>query len=264
MNRVQWLQGGDPARMLKHLGDRASPRKLRLFGCACLRRIWDLLLRRIEDSRPLVELVERYADGRARLRDFGAWYKALPNETPKKRWEEDRHPLCAARSVASWATLKLELSVRRMNRRRTLARETAEVSAAVSDSAMCAARAVAVRLLLGKGEILSMEDEDRFLEGAIHAEMKVQADLLRCIFGTPFRSSSTKHVGLTAVIQQLALSAYEERHLSEGHLDPACLAVLADALEEGGFTNAELLTHLRGPGPHVRGCWAVDRVLGNA
>jgi hypothetical protein len=37
---------------------------------------------------------------------------------------------------------------------------------------------------------------------------------------------------------------------------------LADTLEEAGCENAEILNHCRGPGPHVRGCWAVDAVLG--
>jgi hypothetical protein len=40
------------------------------------------------------------------------------------------------------------------------------------------------------------------------------------------------------------------------------IPLLADALEDAGCTDAELLGHLRGPGPHVRGCWAVDVVLG--
>jgi hypothetical protein len=40
--------------------------------------------------------------------------------------------------------------------------------------------------------------------------------------------------------------------------------VLADALEEVGCTDAGLLGHLRGPGPHVRGCWAVDLLLGRS
>jgi hypothetical protein len=41
-------------------------------------------------------------------------------------------------------------------------------------------------------------------------------------------------------------------------------ALLADALEDAGCTDAELLGHLRSPGPHVRGCWAVDLVLGKS
>jgi FHA domain len=44
--------------------------------------------------------------------------------------------------------------------------------------------------------------------------------------------------------------------------DYSCLPVLADALEEAGCTDQDILDHLRGPGPHVRGCWAVDLVLG--
>ena len=53
--------------------------------------------------------------------------------------------------------------------------------------------------------------------------------------------------------------AYDDRALPSGHLDPARLAVLADALED---TDEQILGHLRGPGPHVRGCAAVDAVLG--
>ena len=59
----------------------------------------------------------------------------------------------------------------------------------------------------------------------------------------------------------LARAAYEERHLPGGELDPHRLGVLADALEEDGAP-AELVAHLRGPGPHVRGCHVVDLCLG--
>jgi hypothetical protein len=40
------------------------------------------------------------------------------------------------------------------------------------------------------------------------------------------------------------------------------LPVLADALEDAGCDNADILGHLRGPGPHARGCWVVDLLLG--
>ena len=42
------------------------------------------------------------------------------------------------------------------------------------------------------------------------------------------------------------------------------LPILADALEEAGCDDPDILSHLRGPGPHVRGCWALDLVLGKA
>jgi hypothetical protein len=44
--------------------------------------------------------------------------------------------------------------------------------------------------------------------------------------------------------------------------DFAALPVLADALEEAGCADAGILSHCRGPGPHARGCWALDRLLG--
>jgi hypothetical protein len=65
-------------------------------------------------------------------------------------------------------------------------------------------------------------------------------------------------------VRRLAEAAYEERQLPSGHLDPTRLGVLADALEEAGCPDAELLGHLRGPGPHVRGCFAADAVRGRS
>jgi hypothetical protein len=54
---------------------------------------------------------------------------------------------------------------------------------------------------------------------------------------------------------QLARSLYEERRFED-------MPVLADALEEAGCQDAAVLEHCRGPGPHVRGCWVLDVVLG--
>ena len=59
----------------------------------------------------------------------------------------------------------------------------------------------------------------------------------------------------------LARAAYGRRTLPSGQLDRQRLAVLANALEEAGCTDAELLAHLRGPDPHVRGCWVLEEIL---
>jgi hypothetical protein len=96
-------------------------------------------------------------------------------------------------------------------------------------------------------------------------ERKAQTDLLRCIFGNPFSPVTINPAWRSwngGTVVRLAQAAYDERHLPAGTLDPARLAVLADALEEAGATDAVLLGHLRGPGPHVRGCAAVDALLG--
>jgi hypothetical protein len=56
-------------------------------------------------------------------------------------------------------------------------------------------------------------------------------------------------------VLRLAQAIYEEEAFD-------LLPFLADALEEAGCTDAAILSHLRGPGPHFRGCWVVDLVLG--
>jgi hypothetical protein len=90
--------------------------------------------------------------------------------------------------------------------------------------------------------------------------------LLRCIVGNPFRPAPAVDVACLdrqdSTVARLARACYDDRRLPAGTLDPARLAVLADALEDAGCGDAELFGHLRGPGPHVRGCWAVDFVLG--
>jgi len=67
-----------------------------------------------------------------------------------------------------------------------------------------------------------------------------------------------------SLLVKLAQAAYEDRVLPVGTLDSARLAVLADALEDAGCTDALLLDHLRAASPHVRGCFAVDAVLGRS
>jgi hypothetical protein len=89
----------------------------------------------------------------------------------------------------------------------------------------------------------------------------VQCDMIRCIFGNPFRSIGLDPAHRPPTVVSLARAAYDERELPSGELDPLRLAVLADALEETGAPD-ELVTHLRGPGPHVRGCFAIDLCLG--
>jgi hypothetical protein len=86
-------------------------------------------------------------------------------------------------------------------------------------------------------------------------------NLLHDIIGNPFRPVTINPAWLTPTAKALAQAAYEERALPSGELDLTRLKVLADALEEAGCTEQSILDHLRGPGPHTRGCWPVDLVL---
>jgi hypothetical protein len=90
-------------------------------------------------------------------------------------------------------------------------------------------------------------------------EAAAQANLLRCIFGNPFRSPTVIPAAVRAwngrAVPRLAESIYEGRTFDR-------LPVLADALEEAGCTDADLLTHCRAGGEHARGCWVVDLLTG--
>jgi hypothetical protein len=85
----------------------------------------------------------------------------------------------------------------------------------------------------------------------------VLCDLLRCVLGNPFRVTAFASAWRTPAAVALARTAYEERCFED-------IPILADALEEAGCTDEAILSHLRGPGPHVRGCWVVDLVLGRS
>jgi hypothetical protein len=94
-----------------------------------------------------------------------------------------------------------------------------------------------------------------------------QCRLLRDIFGNPFYSVSLHPAVLAwhdATVVRLAQAAYEERYMPAGTLDNDRLAVLADALEEAGCTDQDILGHCRSGGEHVRGCWVVDLLLGKS
>ena len=83
------------------------------------------------------------------------------------------------------------------------------------------------------------------------------ARVLRCIFGNPFRPATLDRAWRTPTAVALARGIYDDRAFDR-------LPILADALQDAGCDNEEVLNHCRGPGPHVRGCWVVDLILGKS
>lgn len=79
--------------------------------------------------------------------------------------------------------------------------------------------------------------------------------ILHDIFGSPFRPTAFSPEWHTSTVLALAQGMYASR-------DFAAMPILADALQDAGCDDADILGHCRGPGPHVRGCWVVDQVLG--
>jgi hypothetical protein len=107
------------------------------------------------------------------------------------------------------------------------------------------------------------------LPETVTARRAGQSDLLRDVFGNPFRPPPVLATSLLGwhdgLVVRLAQAAYKGLLLPSGHLDPARLSVLADALEEAGCGDHEVLTHLREQGKvHVRGCFVVDLLLGKS
>jgi hypothetical protein len=90
-------------------------------------------------------------------------------------------------------------------------------------------------------------------------ERWVQAKLLRDIFGPlPFRSIAVDpawRVWNDGTVVRIARASYDEQAFDR-------LPILADALEEAGCDDADILAHCRQHGPHIRGCWVVDLILG--
>jgi hypothetical protein len=115
---------------------------------------------------------------------------------------------------------------------------------------------------LGLSAEAAQDPRDAYLEAEAH-EAAGQAALVRDIFSTPFRLVAFDPAWRTTPVLSLAEAAYAERQVPSGELDPARLAVLADALEEAG-AGPDILGHLRGPGPHVRGCFVIDLLLNRA
>ena len=199
MTEAEWLACTRPEAMLKVLRGKASDRKLRLFACACARRIWEQT-DKYEFDRSTIHAVELLAEGPA-----------------------DVKKLADVREVAS---LDYEL----------LACEDVEGAA---------------RWATGE---LSMALPDWL------AERIPQARLLRDLFGNPFHPADIDPSWLIwndATILKFAQGIHADRAFDR-------LPILADALEDAGCDNADILAHCRGPGPHVRGCWVVDLLLGKS
>ena len=89
---------------------------------------------------------------------------------------------------------------------------------------------------------------------AKQAEARLGA-LLRDVFGNPFRPISLDRSWRTSTVTALARQLYDSRDFSN-------MPILADALQDAGCDSEEILNHCRQPGEHIRGCWALDLVLG--
>ncbi|HEX4609741.1 MAG TPA: hypothetical protein VH092_16195 [Urbifossiella sp.] len=224
MSESDWLFCSNPQEMLSFLRDRgASERKGRLFATACGRRVSHLL---VPEAREALGVAERYADG-------------LAGPADRKRARE-------AAFLVGW------VSDPSTAHRRGPAK--AAVSEALQASGWQAADGTARRLgYAGALDLYSQNGLD--WNAALALSSANLVNILRDIFGNPFAPISFSPSWRTEAVVSLASGIYEER-LSER------MGVLGDALEEAGCDDCTVLEHCRAAGPHQKGCWVVDLVLG--
>jgi hypothetical protein len=85
--------------------------------------------------------------------------------------------------------------------------------------------------------------------------MREMIAVLHDVVGNPFQPVEFDPAWRTSTVVALAQQMYDSR-------DFALMPILGDALEDAGCGHADILDHCRSAGPHVRGCWVVDLVLG--
>ena len=231
MTEAEWLACDDPRELVGCLmrQGRVSERKGWLLAAACWRRAWHFLSN--QRSRNGVEALEVLAEGLPiRDRDLcivqdrpGDFVIEFGGQsTPLVRWGGGAGMIISV-SRCTW-------------------RGTAVVPHSVCN-ALHSAEMVA--------EIEAVEAESLEREKYLRAV----CPLCRDLFGNPFRPVSFISDWRTSTAIALAVQIYESRDFS-------ALPILADALEESGCKNVDILGHCRGPGPHARGCWVIDLLTG--
>jgi len=229
MDETEWLACTTLKPMAEFLNfPHADERTRWLFACACCRRIWSLMSD--ERSRRIIELRERNADGLASQEEL---WQAI--EAAAQARNEARAPF---RFLANFDDRSPEAA-------------PAWAAAAASTNA-----GTSVHFVLNAVGCVALEG---WKAGREQEEAALCA-IVRDILGNPFHSSVVHPDWLAwkdATIPKLAQAIYDDRTFDR-------LPILADALEEAGCTNADILAHCRKPGEHVRGCWVVDLLLGKS
>lgn len=234
MKEFEWDRCEKPRRMLAFLAANCqpSPRKLRLFACACVRRGADLS--HWPEWRELMDVAERYAEQLVQLEEVESLC------LPQAYCAAARLPDCGDREDALVAELAMSAT------RLALHRDALQSALGASD--------YSIKTDIADGYPASTTELG-------------QCDLLRDIFGNPFATLEIDSHLLTwndAAIPNLAKSIYDARDAVGGQLGATRMRILADALEQAGSASSALVNHCRLLRPHVRGCWVLDLLLGKA
>jgi hypothetical protein len=244
LSESQWLAGPTVAEMTDFIADVGSERKLRWFVHACCERVGRVML----DPRIRIAhaAVARYADGECTRDELGVCWNRVGAakaavEAPLVR---DGCLYTTAESLAASAVL-YACNPSYVSAFRKPFYRNATVTAA-ANAALVAAGSIAYE----RTERRSDSDATQAAEAA------AQSCLLCDIFGNPFRSAIFSPSWRTDTALALVRQIYESREFG-------AMPILADALQDAGCDNTDVLNHCRDANQvHVRGCWVVDLVLG--
>jgi hypothetical protein len=275
---LAWLTGGyqDGSTATENARRLATPRKLRLFACACSRSVWHLLTD--PRSRRAVEVAELYADGEvgaselrsADTSQVGVGLRVVDHDTPASlAWLSCWGDGMIGKAANIIANHRIpEPSVQAGLLRDIVGNHFRPVTLPGPPCPDCAPGEPEEDCddCGGTGTVLGpcpwLTPQVVALAKAAYDDRGGEA-CGRC--GGKWKTvQGWTTVEIGGHWTKCPDCAGTGRVTTTGHLDPAALAVLADALEEGGATDAQLLGHLRSPGPHVRGCVAADLILGKA
>jgi hypothetical protein len=223
VTEAEWLACTDTGPMVVFLRGKATDRKWWLFACACCRRVWHLLSD--ERSRRAVDVAERYADGKAGTRD--------------------KEAACAAASDAVEVVRAAYADVYEASRHEGYHACLAGLYAAQTAYPAClySAAQASEAASLPRGGAAWAEPAAMGVVEAAHCQV------LRDIFGLlPFRPITLDRAWLTwhdGLLVSMAQQMYDSRDFSD-------LPILADALEEAGCSNQNILAHCRSGGESIQ------------
>jgi hypothetical protein len=261
MTEAEWLACADPQRMLEFLRSKISDRKRWLFFAASGRNASPFLP---TELCPLLAAVgEGLADWSISLAEWRAILEAIAD------WKERFVALSDFERAAVIRDLQDVLAPRVRPIPRILLPTDQELQhslAGASGRALHAGRwtrfAPAVGLWVGwNHDYLNIRlRTGPTAQAATCEHLKFQTQALRDLVGNPFRPVSISPSWLAwndGAVRKMAQAIYDARTFDR-------LPLLADALEDAGCTDGDILSHCRTPGEHVRGCWVVDLLLGKS
>jgi hypothetical protein len=237
MNEEEWLTAQHSATLLHFIAPKVSDRKLHYFAIACARRLAPILPE--PASLQGIDVLERFVEGQCNEESVHAF-----------SYDVEGAAFSVEAGHAPWQGVVEQLPHNLL----------AEL-AANPDCTVESARRILTSAAYFVDEVFSTVPWERRFPDWVSipgGSLFRPVWLVHEIFGNPFRQVKMPRKWRTSTAVALARQVYDSR-------DFGAMLILADALQDAGCDNEDILAHCRGASlTHVRGCWVVDLVLGKS